>query len=141
MNGRQPDSIETSAMAVVICKGKILATIENIYGKVTLSLPKGHQEQNELLIETAIRECFEETNVVVTQQNFVKELTPYSYEFLTPSNKLIRKTVVPFLFEIADEGHPMPKEKRMVAVQWMNVDDFLPNCTHDNVRLTVAEIL
>lgn len=141
MYDRQPDSIEVSAMAVVMCKDKILATVEDIYGKRTLSLPKGHQEENELLIETAIRECFEETNIVIVRENFIKELAPYSYEFLTPSNKLIRKTVVPFLFEIADEGNPIPKEERMIAVQWMDVCDFLQDCTHDNVKLTVKEIL
>lgn len=141
MYDRQPDSIEVSAMAVVMCKGKILATVEDIYGKCTLSLPKGHQEENELLIETAIRECFEETNIVIVRENFIKELAPYSYEFLTPSNKLIRKTVVPFLFEITDEGNPIPKEERMIAVQWMDVCDFLQDCTHDNVKLTVKEIL
>lgn len=132
--------IELSAMAVVMCNGKILSTNEMIYGKETLSLPKGHKEEKESIIETAIRECYEETNVIVSKDDFIKELTSYSYEFLTPSNKLIRKTIVPFLFEVKEEGNPIPKEERMVSVQWMYKEDFIEKCTHENVKDIVKEI-
>lgn len=132
--------IELSAMAVVMCNGKILSTNEMIYGKETLSLPKGHKEENESIIETAIRECYEETNIVITKDDLVKELTSYSYEFLTPSNKLIRKTIVPFLFEVKEEGNPIPKEERMISVKWMEKEEFIEKCTHENVKDIVKEI-
>ena len=132
--------IELSAMAVVMCNGKILSTNEMIYGKETVSLPKGHKEENESIIETAIRECYEETNIVITKDDLVKELTAYSYEFLTPSNKLIRKTIVPFLFEVKKEGNPIPKEERMISVQWMDKEEFIEKCTHENVKDIVKEI-
>lgn len=131
---------ELSAMAVVFYGEKILATNELIYGKETLSLPKGHKEENESLIDTAIRECFEETNIVITRNNFIKELPSFSYEFLTPSNKAIRKTIVPFLFEVNAPGEPLAKEKRMISVNWMNKCEFLNNCTHENVRQVVLNI-
>ena len=134
------NSIELSAMAVVMCNGKILSTNEMIYSKETLSLPKGHKEENESLIETAIRECFEETNIVISEEDLVRQLTPYSYEFLTPSNRLVRKTIVPFLFEVNEEGNPIPKEERMLSVQWMDVAEFLEKCTHENVKSVVKEI-
>ncbi len=132
--------VELSAMAVVMCNGKILSTNEIIYGKETLSLPKGHKEENESIIETAIRECYEETNIIVSKEDLVKELTSYSYEFLTPSNKLIRKTIVPFLFEVKEEGNPIPKEERMVSVQWMDKEEFIEKCTHENVKEIIKEI-
>lgn len=132
--------VELSAMAVVMCNSKILSTNEMIYGKETLSLPKGHKEENESIIETAIRECYEETNIIVSKDDLVKELASYSYEFLTPSNKLIRKTIVPFLFEVKEEGNPIPKEERMVSVQWMDKDEFIEKCTHENVKEIVKDI-
>ena len=132
--------LEESAMAVVTCGNKILATREIIYGKETLSLPKGHREAGETLLNTAIRECFEETNISITMNNFVKELPAYSYEFLTPSNQLIRKTVTPFLFSADGEGNPLSKEKRIVAVQWMNIGEFIDGCTHEAVKKTVKII-
>lgn len=133
--------IELSAMAVVMCYGKILSINEMIYGKETLSLPKGHKEKKELLLETAIRECYEETNIVISKEDFVKELKPYSYEFLTPENKLIRKKIVPFLFEVQTEGNPISKEERILSVQWMGKDKFIDKCSYDNVKLIVKEIL
>ena len=132
--------IEESAMAVVTFGNSILATNELIYGKETLSLPKGHKETGETLVETAIRECFEETNICLTKDNFVKDLTAYSYEFLTTSNQLIRKTVTPFLFRVDDEGAPLAKEERIVAVRWMNIGEFIAGCTHEAVKSIVKEI-
>lgn len=58
--------------------------------KEILSLHKEHKEDNETIIETAIRECYEETNIIVSKDDLIKELASYSYEFLSPSNKLIR---------------------------------------------------
>lgn len=131
--------IELSAMAVVICNHKILTITELIYGKKNLSLPKGHKEPNESIVETAIRECFEETNIVILQENLVKPLTPFSYEFLTPEKVLIKKTVMPFLFKTNDEGNPMPKEEKMLAVEWMNVNEFLQICTHTTAKKLIEE--
>ena len=141
MDNKQFDSIEQSAMAVVLCKGKILATVEDIYGRNVLSLPKGHNEQGETLLQTAIRECFEETNIVLTEENLVKALTPYSYQFSTPSNKLVQKTIAPFLFEVESEGQPIAKEKRMISVGWMEISEFLQKCSYDNVKTIVKAIL
>ncbi|MBQ8383003.1 MAG: NUDIX domain-containing protein [Clostridia bacterium] len=132
---------ELSVMAVVICNNRILSTNEIIYGKETISLPKGHKEDNESIIETAIRECFEETNIVISEKHLIKELTPYCYEFLTPSNKLIRKTIIPFLFEVDNEGNPIPKEARMISVQWMKIEDFLENCSYESVKKIVQNAL
>lgn len=133
--------IEESAMAVVMCNGKILAINEIIYGKKTISLPKGHTEKNETSLNAAIRECYEETNIVISAANLIKKLTPYTYEFLTPSNKMIRKTLIPFLFKTNDWGNPYPKEERILAVQWMNIDEFLSLCPYENVINNVKECL
>lgn len=132
---------EESAMAVVVCKGQLLTTNEMVFGTQKLSLPKGHVEENETAIEAAIRECYEETNVRLSKANLVKNLTPYSYEFLTPSCQLIRKTLVPYLFELEDFGDPMPKEEQMISVQWMNVEEFLLLCPYENVKDVVSEAL
>lgn len=131
---------ELSAMAVVLLYDKILATNEMIYGIERLSLPKGHKEDGETLVETAIRECFEETNIVIAKEDLVKELKSFLYEFLTPSNKLIRKRIVPFLFEAKNEGNPLPKEKRIQSVEWMNIDEFFNKCSYENVKEVIKEL-
>lgn len=131
---------EVSAMALVLCKGKILSTNELIYDNERWSVPKGHQEEGEKLVETAIRECFEETNVVITKDNLKKELPHFSYEFLTPNNTLIRKTIAPFIFEVEDEGNPLAKEKRILAIEWLNIEEFLDKCSYENVKAIVRQI-
>lgn len=141
MINRQDVKKETSCMAVVLCGGKILATHEMIYGREVLSLPKGHVEDGETLIQTAIRECFEETNIALSEKDCVRELTSYSYEFLNHQGKLIRKTIVPFLFKIADANGAKAKEKQMVSVEWMDMDEFLQKCNYDSVKAIVREIL
>ena len=133
-------SIEISAMAVVICDDEILTTNEIIFGKETLSLPKGHNEKHESLIETAIRECFEETDIVISKGDFERGLDSYSYEFLTSSNNLVRKVIVPFLFRVTEKGTPTAKEEKIVSVQWMNIEDFLQLGTHENVKAIVRGI-
>lgn len=132
--------IEESAMAVVLYGDKLLTTKEMIFGKKTLSLPKGHKEENESLIKTAIRECFEETNIIIDESNLVCELTPYLYEFLTPLNRLIKKTIFPFLFKVESAGDPQPKEQRIVAVDWMEISEFLKICPYENVKTIIKEI-
>lgn len=132
---------ELSAMAVVLCCNKLLTTNENIYGNNTLSLPKGHNEEGESVLETAIRECYEETNILLTKENFVKELPSFFYEFFTPSNNIVRKTIVPLLFNVTDYGNPIPKEKRMISVQWMDISYFLENCSHENVKDVILQII
>ncbi len=132
---------EESAMAVVLCAGKLLTTNEEVYGVPRLSLPKGHLEKNETALEAAIRECFEEANVQLHKADLVRPLTPYSYEFTTPENRVIRKTITPYLFEVQDFGAPMAKEERMLGVQWMDAAEFLAKCSYDNVRIVVREAL
>ena len=131
---------EESAMAVVVYHDKILTTNEVIYGKETLSLPKGHREENETILDTAIRECFEETNIVITKDDLVMELPSYSYEFLTPSSQFVRKTIFPLLFRVDREGIPLPKEKRIISVQWMDMDEFMGKCRHESVIDVVKQI-
>lgn len=87
-NNQHEIKLEQSAMAVVLLDDKILTTKELIYGKEVVSLPKGHVEPHEELVDTAIRECFEETNIVITKNDLVQQLTPHTYEFIHRKTKL-----------------------------------------------------
>ena len=127
-------------MAVVICGDKVLATVENIYGKSVLSLPKGHVEQGETVLVAAIRECFEETDVKLHGQDAVKELPSYSYGFTTPDGVEIRKTITPILFRLSVQQSPRAKEKRISKAEFIPIDEFAQNCPYDNVRKIFEQI-
>lgn len=134
-------SLEYSAMAVVFYQGRILVTKEDVYGKIALSLPKGHIESGETTIEAAIRECFEETNVIITRSEVVKELDPFEIKFTTPQGKEVIKTISPVVFNTKYKGNPRSLEKRVIDVTYMDVDEFLTNCSYDNVKQVVTAAL
>lgn len=133
--------LELSAMAIVIYNDKVLTTTELIYGKPTLSLPKGHKEENETLLETAKRECYEETNITLSDEDFITKLPSWSYDFATPDGKAIRKTIEPFLFKVVNAGNPLPKEERMISVDWMPFSEFIEKCHYDNVVSAVKKAI
>lgn len=133
--------VEQSAMAVVLCGNLILTTKELIYGKEILSLPKGHIEGNESNIETAIRECFEEASLELNKNDFVKELKPFSYEFIDHNDKLISKTICPVLFRVNEAPKLTPKEKNVLEVNWIDIEEFYKITSYDNVRVILKEVL
>lgn len=130
---------EQSAMAVVICDGMILCTVEEIYGKLALSLPKGHVEQGESVVEAAIRECFEETDVRLNLSDVVKELQPFSVTFTNLSGQIVCKQHCPVMFQLERQQTPSAKERRILEAKYMSIDDFIRDCSYDNVREIVRE--
>ena len=140
-NKKENVKYEQSAMAVVLFDGKILCTVEDIYGKKVLSLPKGHVEVGETVLEAAIRECFEETDVILTANDAVEQLEPYLYSFTTPQGQLICKTLYPVLFYLSKKQAPLAKETRICEVMFMDMADFLRKCSYDNIRNLVKKIL
>ena len=131
---------ETSAMAVVVCNGMVLATVESIYGKPVLSLPKGHVEHGETVLVAAIRECYEETDVKLHGQDAVKELPSYSYDFTTPDGVKICKKIIPVLFVLNSLPTPRAKEARIAKAEFMPIDDFVRDCSYDNIRKIIGSI-
>ena len=130
---------EESAMAIVFYKQMVLATVEEVYERPTLSLPKGHIEPGETCLDAAIRECFEETNEIITKDNFIGELAPFEISFISHENKLIKKTIYPLIFRVDKMGNLKAKEERIRKVKYLNIGEFLLKCTYDNVKTMIME--
>lgn len=132
-------SVEQSAMAVVVCKNKILTTRESVYGKIAVSLPKGHVETDESVVDAAIRECFEETNVTVNKKNVAALLTPFEVRFTDHHMRLVLKTIAPVLFVTDQYGSPLSKEERVLSVEYIDINEFMQSCSYENVKKVIAE--
>lgn len=132
---------EKSAMALVLCHEKILATEEDIYGRVVLSLPKGHVEKGETAVDTAIRECFEETGVIVKKCNVLFEVAPFTYQFSDLQGTTIQKTICTVVFELDTISPTRITEKRIKSANFLDVQDFLQRCSYQNVKNTVQRAL
>lgn len=93
---------------VAFHKNKVLLLYDHEYKHFVL--PQGHQEPNEKLSETALREMTEETGF--NNIKVIKKIKKYQYHYLA-KNKIIYKTIHVFLIEIfglskikkALEGH------------------------------------
>ena len=133
--------IEESAMAVVLCHGKILMTKELIYGKEKISLPKGHIEKGEAPLDAAIRECEEETGIHLDNESFVKELKPFSVDFTDEHDGHVRKTIFPMLFILKKEKKATPQEKNILFAGFVPVEEFFQSASYENVKDIVREAL
>ena len=131
---------EKSAQAIVVYKNSVLTTQELIYGNVRLSLPKGHIEKGEDLIDCAIRETREETGVILLREQFVKYIPKYKVKFKTPNGIKIVKTIFPLLFIVQDMGRIEYQEKRIIDIEYMDMDDFINKCSYVNVRKIMLKV-
>ena len=103
--------------------------------------PKGHIEEGEKPIDAAIRECFEETNEIITPENFVEELKPFDIVFVNYCNKLIKKTIYPLVFKINEPGDIKSKEERIKKVAYLPIGEFLKKCSYENVKTMIIEAI
>ena len=133
------DLVDHDTISLTNINRQILATRELIYGKETLSLPKGHIEAGESHVDTAIRECFEETDIVLTEADAVRELEPYKIRFTDHHFQLVCKVIYPVVFRPGSCGVPRAKEARMIDAGFMDVKEFLSTCTYDNVKQIVRQ--
>ncbi len=133
--------IEESAMAVVLCHGRILITKELIYGNEKISLPKGHIEKGETQMEAAVRECHEETGILLGKDTFVQNLKPFSVDFTDDHDGAIRKTIYPLLFVLKEEIKASPQEKNILFAGFVSVSEFLEKASYENVKDIVKEAM
>lgn len=134
-------SIENSAMAIVLYENRVLTTVEEVYDKPTLSLPKGHIEAGETALDAAIRECFEETNELITKDDFVEQLNQFEIVFVNHFNKLVKKTIYPLVFKVNKIGNIKSKEERIKKVEYLLIGEFLKKCSYENVKAMIIDAI
>lgn len=155
-NLQKEDKIyETSCMAIVCCKknGNLqVLTIENDNNQI--DFPKGHVEKDETFIQTAIRECFEETHVEINEEDFIKELSSYSYNFnagiLRMENMAfykyfkainVYKTIKVFSFLVNEMQVPTPQaEERLINSKWYPINELDYILSYENSRELIREL-
>ena len=96
--------------------------------------PKGHVEENETEIETAIREVKEETNIDVE----VDERQRYSMEYIT--GKGILKEVVLFIAKRMG-GEIKQQESEINKISWLNFEEAIETITYDNTKELFKKVL
>lgn len=122
---------EKSCGCVVIKDKKILVIyqIDGFWG-----FPKGHVEENETELQTAIREVKEETNLDVK----VDERKRYIIEYLTEEGS--EKQVIYFVAKVIG-GEIKPQEIEIKEIAWLDFEDAINIVTYDNTKEMLRNIL
>jgi 8-oxo-dGTP pyrophosphatase MutT (NUDIX family) len=98
-----------------------------------IGFPKGHVEKDETEVETALRECFEETNVKVDlKDGFREEISYYMEEFDA------HKTVVFFLGQITDNNFKR-QECEISEIMILNYVESLEKITFNDTKTLLTK--
>lgn len=123
-------SYEISCGAVVYTKIKdeiywlIIRSLEGIYG-----FPKGHMENGENELDTAVREIMEETGI---SPDFVDGFRVVD-EYPLPRKKGVIKRVVYFLAEFSGQDIKYQKEE-LLGAKLMTYDEAISLMQFDNTK-------
>ncbi len=112
-----------SAGGVIIYQNKVLL-LKREKGWV---FPKGKVKEGESLIQTAIREIFEETGIKVNDKGI--EIGNTNYKYMT-NDEQYEKTVYYYLFIVDDVSVNI--EKTFLGYGWFYFDEALKYVTYKN---------
>lgn len=91
------------------------------------SFPKGHVENDETEIQTAIREIKEETNLDVTIDTRFREVSTYS-----PKTNVMKDVI--FFIAIPKTTKVINQKEEIQQSMWMEINEALNQVTFDNDR-------
>ncbi len=122
---------EKSCGTICISDEKVLVIRQKqgFYG-----FPKGHVEEDETEVETAIRETKEETNIDV----LVDESLRFSLSYVV--NDIIDKEVVYFIAKPQNENIRI-QESELLDATWVNIDDVYNILTFYNLKNLWKDVL
>lgn len=122
-----------SAGGIVINKrGQILVADQ---GGKSWSLPKGHIEKGEDILEAAKREIYEETGV--NKLKLIKSLGSYKRTNINNPNEI--KTIYMFLFE-TDQEELKPVDHHNHEARWVDKDKVADLLTHPKDKEFIQSI-
>ena len=122
---------EKSCGTICISDEKVLVIRQKqgFYG-----FPKGHVEEDETEVETAIRETKEETNIDV----LVDESLRFSLSYVV--NDIIDKEVVYFIAKPQNENIRI-QESELLDATWVDIDDVYNILTFYNLKNVWKDVL
>ena len=122
---------EKSCGAVIFDGDKVLV-IQQQEGH--WGFPKGHVEDGESEVETAIREIKEETNLDVEINEKYRYVETYSPKFD------VTKDVVFFVAEKIG-GNILAQEEEVKKIEWLNINDAMERLTFESSKNVLANVI
>lgn len=125
------EDIEKACGCIIIEGEKVLLVRQN---KGHWEFPKGHVEENETEMETAIREVKEETNLDVE----IISDKRYIIEYVTDKGR--DKQVVYFIAKVTS-GDIKRQECEIQTVDWLSFDEAIKTLTYENTKKLFEKVL
>lgn len=122
---------EKSCGAIVVDDEKVLLVKHNAGH---WDFPKGHVEEGETEIETAIREVKEETNIDIKIEKENKYISEYS------PKENVMKTVIYFIGEKVG-GEDKPQIEEVSDVEWLDVNKAIERITHQKSKEIMMQVI
>lgn len=122
---------EKSCGCIIIDNGKVLL-VKQTSGD--WGFPKGHVENNETEIETAIRETKEETNIDVE----IDEKHRYSIEYSPKEN--VWKEAVYYIAKTKSDTC-IPQESEIEKIEWLAFEEAVSKLTYDNTKEILKQVI
>lgn len=142
----EPDIITALKQTVDLSKSKVICLYEKSCGAVVykkkkdtiyylliknrsknIGFPKGHVEENENEIDTALREIFEETNINVNIDKHFRIAYNYNINFF------IKKQAVYFLAQMINEDIKIP-DNEILSYHFVSYTDAMALLTYPNEK-------
>ena len=92
------------------------------------NFPKGHVEQGETEIETALREIKEETNLDVEINSEYRN----SVEYIIDGTNILKQVV--YFLATPKTNDIKKQESEILEIKWLNYEECLNTITYDNVK-------
>lgn len=127
---------EVSAGGVVFFKNTILL-LKKFNGDWVL--PKGRQEKNENIKNTALREVYEEAGIKANVKEYIG-VAHYTYENIKVSG-IVYKTVHWYLMESATMNAFPRKEEGFIEASFIHIDKVLELMTYKAEKNIVKKVL
>lgn len=122
---------EKSCGAVIFDNDKVLV-LKQVQGH--WGFPKGHVENNETEIETAIREIKEETNLDVEINEKLRYVETYS------PKENVTKDVVFFVAKKIG-GDVKPQEEEVSEIKWVSPKEALELVSYESSKIVMKKVI
>lgn len=119
---------------IIVYQNEILVLEENTKNKIKITLPLGIVEPGESNLQSAIRSCYEETGIIITQKDQVKDLSAYTIE-----KNGVMTTIKPLVFRLNDRQHPVIMNDRISRIYYMRISQFKEKCKYNKELNAIEE--
>lgn len=124
-----------SCMGLVLSNNNRVVVLQNREG--CWVFPKGHLEENETFVDTAIREVNEESGITLNKNDFLLQI--YEYKYYTIKENAT-KTIKVMLFKVGNEDDIVCEKPTFLSGEWMEYDKAIELLKYEDSKIALKKV-